>query len=186
MTNLSLDRLKKGDRIVFKNLFDEFYEPLCQYALIYVNDSSTAEEIVHELFIWLWEKRANLNIHTSLKSYLFSSVRNRCFNLKRDRKSQSFIDDVFLELEDEVLHDISHHENLDLEQLQKLVQSAIDELPPKCREIFLLSRESELSYAQIAEELSVSKKTIENQMGIALKRLKEKLSPALFLFVWYL
>jgi len=186
MDHLSLELLKKGDTEVYKNLFDEFYEPLCQYALIYLSDSSTAEEVVHELFIWLWEKRESLNIHTSLKSYLFSSVRNRCFNHKRDHKIHTSFDDIFQELEGEVLQDICNHEQLDLLQLQEMLKSAIDELPPKCREIFLLSRESELTYAQIAEELSVSKKTVENQMGIALKRLKEKLSPALFLFVWYL
>ena len=95
-------------------------------------------------------------------------------------------DDTFLELEGEVLQEISSYEQLDFQQLQAMVKAAIDELPPKCREIFLLSRESELTYAQIAEELLVSRKTVENQMGIALKRLKEKLSPALFLFVWYL
>jgi len=186
MDNLSLELLKKGDAKVYKNLFDEFYKPLCQFALIYVNDQSTAEEIVHELFIWLWEKRKGLNIHTSLKSYLFLSVRNRSFNYIRNTKPQFSLDDTFLELEDELLQEISSNEQLDMLQLQEVVKSAIDELPPKCREIFLLSRESELTYAQIAEELSVSKKTVENQMGIALKRLKEKLSPALFLFVWYL
>ena len=186
MDHLSLELLKKGDAKVYKNVFDTFYEPLCQYALIYVNDTSTAEEIVHELFIWLWEKREGLNIHTSLKSYLFLSVRNRCFNYKRDTKTQPSLDDTFLELEGEVLQEISSYEQLDMLQLQAMVKTAIDELPPKCREIFLLSRQSELTYAQIAEELSVSRKTVENQMGIALKRLKEKLSPALFLFVWYL
>ncbi len=186
MADLSLELLKKGDATVYKNLFNEFYEPLCQYAMIYLNSQDIAEEIVHELFIWLWEKRSNLNIHTSLKSYLFSSVRNRCFNYKRDNKSQTSLDDVFSELEGEVLQEICDYEQLDFEQLQVLVKSAIEELPTKCREIFLLSRESELTYAQIAEELSVSKKTVENQIGIALKRLKERLSPALFLFICYL
>ncbi|MFA8436568.1 MAG: RNA polymerase sigma-70 factor [Marinifilaceae bacterium] len=186
MDNLSFELLKNGDAKVYKALFDELYEPLCQYALIYVNEESIAEEIVHELFIWLWEKRDRLTIHTSLKSYLFSSVRNRCFNFKRDHKSMTSLDDSFDELEGEVLQEISEYEQLDMDQLQNMVKEAIAELPPKCREIFLLSRESGLSYAEIAEELSVSRKTVENQMGIALKRLKERLSPALFLFVWYL
>lgn len=186
MKDLSLELLKSGDVKTYKHLFDVLYEPLCQYALLYLNDEPTAEDLVHELFIWIWENPEKLNIQSSLKSYLFSSVRNRCLNYNRDHKKTSALDEVFQEVESELFQELNEFENQDFEQLKVLVNRAIDELPPKCKEIFLLSRESELTYAQIAEELVISKKTVENQMGIALRRLKEKLSPSLFILLWYI
>lgn len=181
-----IQQLKAGDEKIYRDIFNAFYAPLCQYALIYLNQTSIAEEVVHNLFIKLWENKADLEIRTSFKSYLFRSVRNQCLNHLRNQKSRAISVDSLEEVEDELLEEISIYEEMDMPELKATIKSAIDDLPPKCRQIFLMSRESELTYTQIAEELSVSKKTVENQMGIALKRLKEKLSPSLFLFIWYL
>jgi len=175
-----------SDLMDYKKLFEEFYTPLCRYAIIFVDDPSIAEEIVQEFFISLWEKYEDLKIHTSLKAYLYSSVRNRCFNYKRYAKSQLRLDNCFVELEDEVLDDMGAGDQMDFMELQSLVETAINELPPKCREIFKLSRHNQLSYAEIADELSVSPKTVENQIGIALKRLREKIHPMLSVLFWYL
>lgn len=181
-----IQHLKAGDEKKYREIFNAFYAPLCQYALIYLSHSVIAEEIVHNLFIKLWENKAELEIRTSLKSYLFRSVRNQCLNHIRNQKKRPLYVGSLEEVEDELLEEISIYEEIDMPELKATIKSAIDDLPPKCRQIFLMSRESELTYNQIAEELSVSKKTVENQMGIALKRLKERLSPTLFLFVWYL
>lgn len=186
MLDLNIELLQKGDVKTYKHLFDALYEPLCQYAMLYLNDGPTAEDLVHELFIWIWEYPQKLNIKSSLKSYLFASVRNRCLNHNRNKKSISYIDDSLHQIEAEVQHEINEMENMDLEHLKKEIKEAIDALPLKCKEIFLMSRENELSYSQIAEELSISKKTVENQMGIALKRLKQKLSPSLFIMIWFI
>lgn len=182
----AIQLLRKGDANVYREIFNAFYTPLCQYALIYLDDTVEAEEIVHQFFIKLWEKRTELEIRISLKSYLFQSIRNQCFNHIRDQKRKMHVVDSLEELENELLQEIAVHEEMDLPTLKSEIEKAIQLLPPKCREIFLLSREKELSYREIAEELDVSKKTVENQMGIALKRLKEELSPILFLYIWYL
>jgi len=103
MGSVERDFQRISDLMDYKNLFEAFYQSLCRYAIVFVDDPSIAEEIVQEFFISLWEKYDDLKIHTSLKAYLYSSVRNRCFNYKRDAKSQLRLDNCFVELEEEVL-----------------------------------------------------------------------------------
>ncbi|MBE9468463.1 MAG: sigma-70 family RNA polymerase sigma factor [Bacteroidetes bacterium] len=103
----------------------------------------------------------------------------------RDNNVIERLDDVCSELEKDMLQEMSDFESLDKILVQQKIDEAIENLPPKCKEIFLLSRKNELTYTQIANELDITRKTVENQMGIALKKLRDKLSPILFLFVWY-
>jgi len=186
MNNFKKGQFTSINSKVFKSIFDDFYTPLCRHAHLFISDESSCEEIVQELYIRLWEKRYSINISTSIRSYLYKSVRNRCFNYLRDNKAKLPIDDTFADIENEIIDEISMHDNMDLEDMQSHIDKAINELPPRCREIFILSRESHLSYKEIAEKMSLSQKTIENQMGIALKRLKDDLSPLLFLLLHYL
>jgi RNA polymerase sigma-70 factor (ECF subfamily) len=185
MDNISFEAIKKGDEKVYQFVFNELYEDLCKYAFLYVNDESTSKELIQILFIKLWEKRQTINITTSLKSYLFRAARNACLNHIRDYKVIERLDDVCFELENDMLQEMSDFESLDKILVQQKIDEAIESLPPKCKEIFLLSRKNELTYTQIANELDITRKTVENQMGIALKKLRDKLSPILFLFVWY-
>ncbi len=181
MKNYSLDEIKRGDKSSFKKLFTELYDPLVRFVTLYVGCSVTAEELVQDFFVGLWEKRMSLNIKSSLRSYIFTSVRNRALNYKRDNKPNQYTDDILDNIEDEIWADVSEFENEKIDELKEKVRGAIDDLPDKCREIFLLGKENGLTYSEISEELSISKKTVENQMGIALKKLKENLSPILFL-----
>lgn len=185
MNDISFREIKKGNTKVFQYVFNELFEDLSRYAFLFLKDKDLSKEIVQELFINLWEKRKTLNITGSIKSYLFKACRNSCLNhINRSKKTER-LDDIYDILETNILHEFSEFEGMDFEFLKQQIELAVESLPPKCKEIFILSRENNLTYSQISDELQISKKTVENQMGIALKKLKEKLSPILFIFVWY-
>ena len=114
-----------------------------------------------------------ISIQTTLKTYLYSAVKNKCLNyIKLELPKQQSMADI-----SEVMLSVSNapKDEGENEQLKKYIQSAIDALPKKCRRIFILSRNAGMTYEEIAEELDLSKKTVENQMGIALKKLRESL-----------
>lgn len=175
----SKDIIPSGEAFAFSNpkalerLFKQHYTELCNYSFRYVKQAEIAEEIVQDLFVHLWQKEVPLSVHSSVKAYLFTSVRNRSVNyLKSQFARQKFESDGNHQAG--MLTD-NTRETLEYEELWKLVQEAIAKLPPQCRIIFEMSRFGGFSYQEIADELQLSPKTIENQMGIGLKKLKEYL-----------
>ncbi len=171
-----LDLIKKGDKKAFESVFKAYYQDLVNYSHQFIQLQAISEEIVQDVFVSYWERRDTVEIKSSLKSYLYRAVKNRTINyirlqLPKDQKT-SDIDEVPIMVAEE-----SGSEDLSL--LHKLISSEINKLPAKCRTIFLLSRTEGLSHKEIAEELDLSVKTIENQIGIALKRLREVLRPQL-------
>jgi RNA polymerase sigma-70 factor, ECF subfamily len=166
MTNL--------DERTLEVLFKDHFTGLCQFAMGYVKDYEAAKEIVQDAFVNLWEKRETIDLSKPVKSYLSTSVRNKCLNYLRDHKKFST--------------DLLALENISLEamfsQPDKLVESdiraqiagAMDELPEKCREIFRLSRYQNMKYQQIADELQISVKTVETQMSKALQHMRQRLA----------
>ncbi len=165
-------KLREGDERAFQVLFRKYYQAMCHFANQFVTNHEMAEEIVQEMFVKLWEKRAILNIETSVKHYLFRSVRNHCLNQIQHEKIKK-------QYASKVLESASQEINPDdyfLEVgLVKKIEQSIDSLPPKRREIFRLSREQGMKYKEIAEALDISVKTVEAQMGLALKHLREEL-----------
>ena len=165
--------LKNGDITVFEMYFRTYYQPLCNYAYSFVQDREEAEEIVQSTFLSVWEKKESIEIKTSLKSYLYSMVRNASLNLIKHKKVQQKH-----AVEESALGDRSHesvsHQVLS-QELEGRIQVALEKLPEQCRLIFKLSRFEELKYAEIAEHLNLSVKTVENQMGKALKIMREQL-----------
>lgn len=165
-------KLKEGDGPAFKVLFQKYYSVLCHFAFQFLHDSEMAEETVQELFVHLWEKRESLNIETSVKHYLFRSIRNQCLNQLQHLKIRKQYADKVME---------SSHQEIDPEQyfmevdLMKRIEKCIQSLPPKRQEIFRLSREQGLKYKEIADELNISVKTVEAQMGLALRHLRDEL-----------
>ncbi len=156
------------DKKQFELLFKSHFQYLVNYATQYVQDSNTAEDIVQKVFITLWEKRATINPQQSVKSYLFTAVRNNCLNYIRDNKKyRSRVLDL-----DCGEFDIIEPETESQEALQKQIEHALSELPEKCRKVFELSRIHKLKYKEIAEELDVSVKTVEAHMSKALKTLR--------------
>lgn len=165
-------QLKKGDKIAFEAIFNNYYASLCIYANRMLNDDEKAEEIVQNLFVNLWSKRKNLDVESSLKYYLFRSVRNHCLNQLQHLKIREKYAQKVIENQDIEIHDHDYFIEVDL---AKKIQESIESLPEKRRQIFKLSREEGLKYKEIAEKLNLSVKTVEAQMGLALKQLREKL-----------
>lgn len=165
-------------------LFKTYYQPLCHYACTFLHDKEDAEEIVQSTFLLVWERRENLAIRTSVKPYLYAMVRNACLNvLKHNKIKQRHAGEEMALADrshDAVMHTIS---SIELEQRIRL---AMDELPEQCRVVFKLSRFEELKYSEIAEQLNISVKTVENHMGKALRMMREQLKdylPLVFVFL---
>ena len=174
--DFDFNQIRKGNKTAFKRLFEHYYKRLVNYAFRIVREETISEEIVQEVFIYFWEKKENITITSSLSSYLFSAVKNKCINyIKLELpKSQATMD-----ISDTNLSVDSTESGEDLTVLRKKIETAITQLPPKCRNIFLLSRSAGLTYEEISEELGLSIKTIENQMSIALKKLRVMLESEL-------
>jgi RNA polymerase sigma-70 factor (ECF subfamily) len=171
-----IKKIQSGNKPSFKVLFDKYYTQMTKTAYLIVKDSDTAEEIVQEFFVKFWIKRQEININSSVKSYLFQSIRFRSLNYYRDNKRNNIESLEIIELKGSIGNQIDDY---DYDIVMKKLSTAIDTLPEKCRIIFLMSRKENLTYKQIAEKLELSQKTVENQMGIALKKLREKLKPML-------
>jgi len=165
--------IKSGDEKALEMLFKEYYQPLCRYANSYLEDPADAEEVVQNCFIKLWEKKENINIQSSVKSYLYQIIRNACLNeIKHQKVKKNYGDMVSLEGEQ---HSEASDQTTLRGELEEKIAIAIQSLPQQCRLIFTMSRFEELKYQEIADQLNLSIKTVENQMGKALKLMRAQL-----------
>jgi RNA polymerase sigma-70 factor, ECF subfamily len=167
-------RIRNGDIREFETLFRSSYNALVNYARTILKDTDSSEEIVQQLFYVLWRDRKKININSSLNGYLFRSVYNRCMHHIEHKK-------VIMKHEDEVRtenrkHYINPDDELYYKELHEKVAGIIEKLPERCAKIFCMSRFDGLKYAEIAEELSISVKTVEADMGRALKMFRKELS----------
>lgn len=154
----------------FKEIYDAHFQRLCKVAFKILRDEEEAREVVQQVMLQLWEEREKLSSIRSIGAYLYTLTYNRSINIyKKIRKIQV----QPIESQPEIIE--LGTEPLELQELQAILATAVDQLPVKCKEIFLLSREEGLSYRQIAEQLGISVKTVESQMGIALKKLRDAL-----------
>lgn len=161
----------------FENIFREHYTGLVNFARHYVTDPDEAESIVQELFTGLWSKADSITIRTSVKSYLYGAVRNACLNYLKHLKVQN----AYTEHQLHLATDLDTTDFLELDELKARIDEAFEQIPEKCREIFELSRYEGKKYHEIADELNLSIKTVENQMGKALKILRRELQDYLLL-----
>jgi RNA polymerase sigma-70 factor (ECF subfamily) len=169
-----LDRLREGDTAAFDALFRAWYAPLVRLAEGMLRDRAVAEEIVQDVLLELWRRRETLVLDGSPQAYLFQATRNRALNhIRHLRVRQQGEPQVIAEMSRSVAGDTQ----LIAEEIETALRSAINELPPRCREVFELSRMRGLRYAEIAETLGISVKTVEAQMGKALRTLRERLAP---------
>jgi RNA polymerase sigma-70 factor (ECF subfamily) len=169
------------DKMDFEALFKTHFAGLCRFANKYVEDYDASKDIVHAVFVNLWNKRDTIDANTSLKSYLFTSVHNRCLNHIRDQKKLVH-HELPLEQTD-MLNFVESRDFVEENETIDRINEAIAALPDKCREIFVMSRFDELKYREIAEKLDISVKTVETQVSRALKQLKESLKDLLFTLV---
>jgi len=165
-------KLKGGDEEAFQTLFLKYYSAMCRFANQLLNDRELAEEIAQDMFVKIWEKRAFLNIETSVKHYFFRSVRNHCLNHIQHEKIKKQYANKIMESAHQEINTEQYYLEIDL---VKRIEKSIASLPPKRMEIFRLSREHGLKYKEIADKLGISVKTVEAQMGLALKYLREDL-----------
>ncbi|MEO1514828.1 MAG: RNA polymerase sigma-70 factor [Bacteroidota bacterium] len=169
-----LERIQADDKAAFRLLFDRYY----RYLLVTVNNvigqPDLAKDAVQEVFFTFWKKRQDIHIKSGVKPYLRRAVLNRAFNFLKSRKLESMEGPDLPDREDESPDPQKQLESADLELI---IQQAIDRLPEKCRLIFVLCRVEGLSHKEIAQQLDISTKTIENQMTKALKLLKEAVQP---------
>ena len=174
-SNLLITRLTQGDEKAFEALFKLYYEKLTLFANRFVNNMPMAEEITADVFTHLWEKGHEISFSTSISSYLFKMVQNRCLNyLKRQKIENLYVN--YLE-KNNLLDEVCNTVELGFEEkeLSNQINAAINSLPEKCREIFVMSRFSDMKYREIAGKLNISPKTVERQMSIALEKLRQML-----------
>lgn len=168
---IRLDAIKQGDIKEFEQFFREFYSPLLSYANRFFEDNQDAEEIVQDLFFKLWDKRAKLEITSSLASYLFRAVRNNCLQALKYQKNKTKYQ-AYLKSNSETYLEGEPLEALKFVELNQRVNYILSELPERCQDIFKLNRFNGLKYREIAVKLSISIKTVEANMSKALKHFR--------------
>lgn len=159
----------------FKQLFEQYYNPLCNFANAILYDSTKAEDAVQDVFVKMWQKKDALEDLEHLKSYLFRATKNKCIEYLRKLKlDQKLSEESARQLE--VSSTINTDDEADKYLLKEKLFNSIRQLPPKCRDVFTMSKINGLTYNEIAEELGISAKTVENQMGRALRLLREMMN----------
>jgi RNA polymerase sigma-70 factor (ECF subfamily) len=156
----------------FERCFHETYEGLHRYAYSIIKDNEEARDIVQRVFIKLWEKQDTINLQQSARVYLYTAVHNLCLNTIRDKKTRKRHIDHYTRSATDTAREYRTEEK----ELERQIHNAIDSLPPRCKEVFCKSRLEGKRYAEIAEELQISVKTVEVQMGKALKILRSLLA----------
>lgn len=172
-----LTSIIKGNEAAYEFVFLTFYNDLCVYASGIIKDKTSAEEIVQDVFVKLWEERENLVIKISLKAYLYRAVHNRSINyLDHQSVKQKYTTSVknSADLVSPVSADYPIA-NLIVQELDQKINQSISELPAQCREVFMLIRYDDLSYQDAAVKLGISINTVKTQLQRAISRLRESL-----------
>jgi RNA polymerase sigma-70 factor (ECF subfamily) len=169
-----VERIRTGDPAAFEALFHAYHAPLCAFAYRYLDARDLAEEVVQEIFLFVWERRETWDVRTSVKGYLFTAVRNAALSYLRHER-------VVRRREAETVERLdgpSAGADAEAAAAETLaaVQRAVSRLPERCRLVFTLHREQGLTYSEIAEVLGISPKTVEAQMARALQSLRKALA----------
>ncbi len=167
---------KQDDQQAFRQLFEQFYPELMRFALFYLKSLETAEELLQDVFLKIWQMRAMLITILNFRAYLFTTTRNHCLNYLQIHKTV-FIPFDDLPLMDATGNDDNPQQILEFEETQQRVIIAVESLPTQCRLIFKLVKEQGFSYKEVADLLSISPRTVETQIGIALRKLAAVLRP---------
>jgi RNA polymerase sigma-70 factor, ECF subfamily len=183
-----LKELKYGSKKAYEYVFKTYYVALCRYASVILKDQRQAEDVVTNLFVVIWDDRKKIDIHTSIRSYLYRSTYNSCLNVLRKKKSESKYRDFFIHHADFS----KNHEYGSLsfplsgiieKEMNGEIKKVINDLPPQCKKIFLMSREDDLSHQEIADELNLSINTVKCQIMNALNRVQVALKYIIMLIM---
>ena len=179
-----IEGLRRKDKVVFDYIFNYYYSSLCAFSMNYLNDRNAGEDLVQDFFVSLWIESPNLQILSSLKSYLFASVKNRCLDfLKHQKVSEKYRAYILFSAES---GDNTADHYFAESELRQAIQKSLEKLSPRGREIFELSRLKGLSNQEISEQLKISKRTVELQVSNSLKILRKELIEylPLWLVIW--
>lgn len=163
------DRIQKDDHLAFKKAFELYYKVICSYILQFTHDMDETEDVVQTTFIKLWEKRHKINVNTSLKSYLFKTAYRVFIDQSKKRKREvSTLEKIKYDI---LISHIEEHKEVS-KQRSKKVRALVNDLPERCKEILLLSKEEGLKNREIAIKLNISIKTVESQIRIAFQKIR--------------
>src|ERR1019366_6237329 len=172
-----LHQLRVGDPLAFERIFRAFYEPLCTFASSYVRCHETSEEIVQDLFCWIWDRRFTLEMPHGMRLWMFTAVRNRSLNVLRDRRLQlATYERVSLDARSRPAAE-SPDSVFSASELSDAVARTVALMPPRCREAFTLIRLQHMSYAEAAQVMGISSRTVEVHMTRAISNLRSALTP---------
>lgn len=176
-----VEGIHRGDHKVFRQVFDHFFQRLYLTSLKLVREQDVAEEIVHDVFVALWNRENPLELHTSFEAYVFRSVKNRSINhlKKRYVNTETALGDQFYHISDSD----KSSKRAEMNELNALIQEGVNKMSETTRIVFTLSRFEELSYKEIADQLGCTVKNVEYHMGKSLKQLRTHLSKSGYLFL---
>lgn len=178
MTGIELiQALQQDDSAAFEQVFFTFYKRLHAYACLVLKDSGLAEEVVQEVFCRFWERRRNITIKESLQAYLYAMVYHECLKEKRRRPLEPVVDRPGAS---------SASDKVECTALREELARSMAALPEKCRLVFYLNRVENMKYREVASYLGLSEKTVENQMGKALRLLRKHLAEFLTMLIYLL
>lgn len=183
MNNVLIDSIKPknsqrnisgyGNSVAIEIWYELYFQDLCTYSLKYVTIKEIAEEVVSEVFFKIWKNRKTITFNYSVRSYLYAAVRNQCVDyLRKNKNLKSFSNQISLDI---VSSHVTPEEEYAYYELIKKINIAVESLPPRCKNVFRLSRDKGLKYKEIARMQNISIKTVEVQMGKALKYLRSQL-----------
>lgn len=173
--------LAKKDEATFEQIFKTYFKNLHAYAFTILKDEDEAEEMVQQVFFKLWDRAENLSFNGPIAAYLYRAIHNECLNYLKHQKVRA---NHQLYVAHSMKQQSEHVQGRVLgKELEASYKKALEELPEQCRLIFQLSRFGDMKYREIADELNISVKTVENQMGKALKLLRQKLVEFLSVFI---
>lgn len=180
-----INRLRKGDDKAYRMLYQQHYDVMCRVAYRYVQDADVAETLVQDCIIHIWEIRETLEVRVSLRCYLLAAVRNRCLNyLEQNQEKREVAMSALSDVEREGL-DGGGDWSAPMEERELIdrIDLAIARLPEECRNVFLLSREHDMTYEQIASHTGISVNTVKYHVKNALARLRKELDPFLYIIM---
>lgn len=178
-----LEGLRDGEEKAFEYLVDRFYERLFGYALTLANDYGTAEDIIQNVLFNTWKRRKKLAIRSSLQNYLLKSVYNEFVNQYQKQRPTLILESKYFEGLEKAVHG---HDSSSLERALKLIKKEVQNLPPKCREVFTLSRQEGLTNLEIAEYLNISIKTVEAQITKSFKIIRKNVGSKVKTFLFFI
>lgn len=175
---LLLQKIKEGDEAAFKHLFYQYADGMERFITFYIHDKESAQELTLDIFTSVWEKRRTLQLKLTFKAYLFQAAKNKAYTYLRNHKTESYLEES--SLPEQSSEDYPH---IEMEELSRLIEEAVSLLPDRCRQIFEQSRMQNLSNKEISQHMNLSEKTVENQLTIALKRIRRFLGDG-YSYLW--